>query len=662
MILFTSGTSGVSKGAVLTHGGIRAAAANAAEALGFGPQRRGARRGAVLARARPVDGPRRDARDGRRGRGRLALRSCRDARVHGPHRDDGAARRPDDVRRPLRRRALAPIALPPLRRRARRRRPAPGRGDPGLRGDVRRRRLRGLRAHGDLRHRDDLPAGPAAEGGLGRASRSATRSFASSADGDAGEIGEVQFRGSSVIPGYWRGEGAELAPVSGDGWLATGDLGYVDDDGYLFLVDRLKDMIIRNGYNVYPREVEEVLYAHPDVLEAVVVGVPDARIGEEVVALVRPRPGVALRSGRGAGLGEGARRRVQVPAPRRPRRLAADGPDREDPQARDRPRRRSRASWPSSTASRPRPAARGAARTAPRRASGRPAESCGAASAASRRSSLRRAPRPARGARAPRSTPRGFARPRLAATRRNARSRLTRPVERGPDRPRGDDRVGDARVEPARPERREQVRRLADEQHPAARVRELAARAPAGRRRSRPTSRGRRTSASITSGSQLATPSRPLNASASSSGRHWRSTRQWPGERHEQHVAPVDRRMLVVEDPLHRQRVVGILGRVDDDERVLGARALERDLERGAHVRARPVRADREGRLEPAAALGHARSRRRRAARRRPPGPPRRTRRPPPAPPPGAAARSRPAAGSSRPGCTPAGGGGYVFA
>ena len=119
----------------------------------------------------------------------------------------------------------------------------------------------------------------------------------------AGEVGEVQFRGSSVIPGYWRGEGAELAPVSADGWLATGDLGYVDDDGYLFLVDRLKDMIIRNGYNVYPREVEEVLYAHPDVLEAVVVGVPDARIGEEVVALVAAAARAAVRPGGGAGSG-----------------------------------------------------------------------------------------------------------------------------------------------------------------------------------------------------------------------------------------------------------------------------------------------------------------------------------------------------------------------
>ena len=94
-----------------------------------------------------------------------------------------------------------------------------------------------------------------------------------------------------MIPGYWRGAGNAPTPVSADGWLPTGDLGYLDGDDYLFLVDRLKEMIIRNGYNVYPREVEEVLYAHPDVLEAAVIGVPDSRLGEEVVALVRPRPG-----------------------------------------------------------------------------------------------------------------------------------------------------------------------------------------------------------------------------------------------------------------------------------------------------------------------------------------------------------------------------------
>ena len=75
------------------------------------------------------------------------------------------------------------------------------------------------------------------------------------------------------------------------GWLHTGDLGYVDEDGFFFIVDRKKDLIIRGGYNVYPREVEDVLYTHPAVAEAAVVGVPDDRLGEEVKAFVALRPG-----------------------------------------------------------------------------------------------------------------------------------------------------------------------------------------------------------------------------------------------------------------------------------------------------------------------------------------------------------------------------------
>jgi long-chain acyl-CoA synthetase len=110
----------------------------------------------------------------------------------------------------------------------------------------------------------------------------------------AGEIGEVQLRGPSVIPGYWEDAQATAEAIDADGWLATGDVGYVDDEGYLFLVDRKKELIIRGGYNVYPREVEEVLYAHAEVLEAAVVGVPHDRLGEEVAALVVPRPGASL--------------------------------------------------------------------------------------------------------------------------------------------------------------------------------------------------------------------------------------------------------------------------------------------------------------------------------------------------------------------------------
>jgi long-chain acyl-CoA synthetase len=109
---------------------------------------------------------------------------------------------------------------------------------------------------------------------------------------DAG-VGEVQFRGPSVIPGYWNDPEETAATIDADGWLATGDLGRIDEDGYLYLVDRKKELIIRGGYNVYPREVEEALYAHPDVLEVAVVGIPHPSYGEEVAALVVLRPGAS---------------------------------------------------------------------------------------------------------------------------------------------------------------------------------------------------------------------------------------------------------------------------------------------------------------------------------------------------------------------------------
>ncbi|MGZ4352142.1 MAG: class I adenylate-forming enzyme family protein [Gaiellaceae bacterium] len=108
-----------------------------------------------------------------------------------------------------------------------------------------------------------------------------------------GELGEVQFRGPSVIPGYWEDPAATAEAFTPDGWLRTGDVGRLDEDGYLFLVDRLKELIVRGGYNVFPREVEEALYAHPAVLEAAVVGVPHETLGEEVAALVVLRPGAS---------------------------------------------------------------------------------------------------------------------------------------------------------------------------------------------------------------------------------------------------------------------------------------------------------------------------------------------------------------------------------
>jgi long-chain acyl-CoA synthetase len=105
-----------------------------------------------------------------------------------------------------------------------------------------------------------------------------------------GEVGEIVIRGHNVMKGYWNRPDATEDVLAG-GWLHTGDMATVDEDGYFFIVDRKKDMIIRGGYNVYPREIEEVLYEHPGVLEAAVIGVPDQALGEEVGAAVVRRPG-----------------------------------------------------------------------------------------------------------------------------------------------------------------------------------------------------------------------------------------------------------------------------------------------------------------------------------------------------------------------------------
>jgi long-chain acyl-CoA synthetase len=108
-----------------------------------------------------------------------------------------------------------------------------------------------------------------------------------------GEQGEVVVRGDVVMQGYWKDPEATASAIR-DGWLHTGDVGYLDDRGYLFLTDRIKDMIISGGANIYPREVEEVLHSHPDIHEASVFGVPDPKWGERVVAAVVRREGAEL--------------------------------------------------------------------------------------------------------------------------------------------------------------------------------------------------------------------------------------------------------------------------------------------------------------------------------------------------------------------------------
>jgi long-chain acyl-CoA synthetase len=104
-------------------------------------------------------------------------------------------------------------------------------------------------------------------------------------------VGEIAIRGHNVMKGYWKRPDATAAAIDGDGWFRTGDLARVDGDGYFFIVDRSKDMIIRGGYNVYPRELEEVLHEHPAVLEVAVVGLPHPSFGEEVGAAVALKPG-----------------------------------------------------------------------------------------------------------------------------------------------------------------------------------------------------------------------------------------------------------------------------------------------------------------------------------------------------------------------------------
>jgi long-chain acyl-CoA synthetase len=108
-----------------------------------------------------------------------------------------------------------------------------------------------------------------------------------------GEVGEIVIKGHNVMKGYWR-KPEETGDAIRDGWFHSGDMAKVDEDGYFFIVDRKKELIIRGGYNVYPREIEEVLYEHPAVREAAVIGVPDDAMGEEVGAAVVLKDGESV--------------------------------------------------------------------------------------------------------------------------------------------------------------------------------------------------------------------------------------------------------------------------------------------------------------------------------------------------------------------------------
>ena len=111
----------------------------------------------------------------------------------------------------------------------------------------------------------------------------------------AGEVGEIAIRGHNIMKGYW-GKPEATAEAIPDGWFRTGDLAKVDSDGYFFIVGRQKDLIIRGGYNVYPREVEEALHEHQAVAEVAVIGIPHAELGEEIGAAVQLKPGATATS------------------------------------------------------------------------------------------------------------------------------------------------------------------------------------------------------------------------------------------------------------------------------------------------------------------------------------------------------------------------------
>ena len=132
-------------------------------------------------------------------------------------------------------------------------------------------------------------------------------------------VGEIAIRGHNIMKGYYNRPEA-TAEVMRDGWFRTGDLARRDEDGFYYIVDRAKDMIIRGGFNVYPREIEEVLMTHPAVSLAAVIGVPHDTHGEEVKAFVIRTAGAEITDAGAPRLGQGADGGLQVPAHRRVRR------------------------------------------------------------------------------------------------------------------------------------------------------------------------------------------------------------------------------------------------------------------------------------------------------------------------------------------------------
>ena len=150
-----------------------------------------------------------------------------------------------------------------------------------------------------------------------------------------GASGELCTRGYSVMLGYWDEPEKTADAIDVAGWMHTGDLATMDDDGYVNIVGRIKDMIIRGGENVYPREIEEFLYTHPDIVDVQVIGVPDARYGEEIMAWVKARDGADADHRGGAGVLRGPDRPLQGAALRPGHRRVPDDGHRQGPEVQD---------------------------------------------------------------------------------------------------------------------------------------------------------------------------------------------------------------------------------------------------------------------------------------------------------------------------------------
>ena len=151
-----------------------------------------------------------------------------------------------------------------------------------------------------------------------------------------GEPGELCTRGYSVMLGYWDNPEKTAEAIDSARWMHTGDIGVMDSDGYVAITGRIKDMVIRGGENIYPREIEEFLYTHPDILDAQVIGVPDAKYGEELMAWIRMKEGAApLDAGRRARILHRQTRALQDPALRARRRRVSDDRHRQGAQGRD---------------------------------------------------------------------------------------------------------------------------------------------------------------------------------------------------------------------------------------------------------------------------------------------------------------------------------------